>query len=265
MSAFQDGTLSLDACEKIKICWNPGKKGITQDLEQASFTIRDTIVTRQQLDQTPILTRRAAECIVDFCPDLLWREMLLRIASEAGFGNKDVRDRMCHNGNYVDKATITKRIGAALGQKQQQSTAKNRKKPEPGASNPELLKNKGYLKGEDDFYNTNVNDFHDYVAFFGKRTSHRTHLKIEPLPSKRKRTADDNGEDSGEGVVVGVHGKRGKGKQEAVQSPEVIIDSGETTGVEAGSGSSGGSDIGGDNADAVSVQSDTMLDQMDED
>ena len=127
MDAYENGIVSLNDCAHFKICWNPGKKGITRGLEQGRFSIKDTILTRQQLTNTTILTRRAAECIVDFCPDLLWREMLLRIASEAGFGNKDVRDRMCHNGNYCDKATITKRIGSALGQKQQQSTLKSKK------------------------------------------------------------------------------------------------------------------------------------------
>ena len=259
MDAYEDGTVALNACAQIKMSWNPGKRGITQDLTQGRFSIKDTLLTRQQLNNTPVLTRRAAECIVDFCPDLLWREMLLRIASEAGFGNKDIRDRMCHNGNYCDKATITKRIGAALGQKQQQSTAKNRKKkPEAESPEPESAKTKGYLKGEDDYYNENVKDFSDYVEFFGKRTSHRTALKISA--TKRKLAQSDGSDDSVE-EVKGNPKKRAKVGEGNAQSPEVVSHSDETTEADSGSGSESEED----DVDVVSIQSDTVLYQMDDD
>ncbi|KAK3065084.1 hypothetical protein LTR53_018292, partial [Teratosphaeriaceae sp. CCFEE 6253] len=120
LSAYEASTLAVEepTLKKIIVCWNPLKKGITQRLIRAHFRIYDTIITRHQLKTRPILTKRAAECIVDFCPDLIWRENLLRIVSEAGYGNKDVRNRICYNGCYCDKATVTKRIAAALGQKQ---------------------------------------------------------------------------------------------------------------------------------------------------
>jgi hypothetical protein len=177
MEAYEAGNATLEECGRIKICWNPGKKGITQTLEQARFSIKDTILTQEQLDNKPILTRRAAICVVDFCPDMLWREMILRIASESSFGNKDIRDRLCHNGNYVDKATITKRLGSALGEKQQQSAARKAKKKDADDDTPSTSKNKGYVKGEDTFYNQNIKDFEDYMHYFGKRTNHRgSHL-----------------------------------------------------------------------------------------
>lgn len=265
IDAHAEGTIHLRDCARIKICWNPGKRGTTQDLEQVHFTIKDTILTRQQVENTPILTRRAAECIVDFCPDLLWRDILLRIASETGFGNKDIRDRMCHNGSYVDKATITKRIGAALGQKQQQSTVKNRKKPLAEASDSAAAKNKGYAKGEDEFYNKNAADYKLYIAFFGKRTSHRGQLNLQPVGSKRKLTSSD-GEDGGSAEDAMIRlAKRTNRSVESTTSPEAVVDSDETTGATPGSDMDTEEVSGEDNADAVSVQSDTILDEMDED
>ena len=284
MVAAEAGSISMDVCGEIKICWNPGKKGITQDLVQAQFSIKDTLLTRQQLAKTPVLTLRAAQCIVDFCPDMLWRDMLLRITSEAGYGNKDVRDRMCHNGNYADKATITKRIGAALGKKQEQSSAAKRRKQEQKeleAKDPEMAKNKGYLPGEDEWYNMNVQDFSNYVEYFGKRTSHRNALKFQPIGAKRKAECDVEMVDAGGSGGQEKAGSSSKPNDvHDMQSPEGQVetpsgpsgdDAAETTGPETGSDGEGeGEEEGNDepsggDMDAVSVQSDGELDRTVED
>jgi hypothetical protein len=142
--------ISLDELFRIKICWSPGKKGNSQDLEQAKFSVKDTVNTRKMLAKTPILTHRAGECIIDFCPDLLWRDILLRILSEAGFSNKDIRDRFCLNGSFSDRATVAKRLSAALGKD----------------TNPPRGKGK---EAALDWCETNRDDFDNYQAFFGKR------------------------------------------------------------------------------------------------
>lgn len=176
IEACEGEKVDMDTAHDIKICWNPGKKGTTENLKQTRFSVRDTVRTRRQLETCLVLTHRAAECIVDFCPDMLWRGMLLRITSEAGYGNKDVRDRFCYNGCYCDKATITKRISAALGQKQTAPKAK------------------GYADGEEQWYQDNVGDFSKYIDYFGKRTSHRNMLKIGTASGvKREREKDERG------------------------------------------------------------------------
>lgn len=142
--------ITLDELFRIKICWSPGKKGNSQDLEQAKFSVKDTVNTRKMLAKTPILTHRAGECIIDFCPDLLWRDILLRILSEAGFSNKDIRDRFCLNGSFSDRATVAKRLSAALGKD----------------TNPPRGKGK---EAALDWCETNRDDFDNYQAFFGKR------------------------------------------------------------------------------------------------
>lgn len=239
LEASASGKLEADKQAKIKICWNPGKKGTTENLEQAKFTIRDTIATRKQLETTPILTKRAAECIVDFCPDMLWRGMLLRITSEAGYGNKDVRDRFCYNGCYCDKATITKRISAALGQKQIQP------------------KSRGYLAGELEWYDENVKDFSKYIDYFGKRSTHRNMLKIQMQNERRKQKqrekveaakADGDGESDNEA---------GPSKKDA-DGDEIMDDDGDE-GDEDGHESDGS-----DDSNAVSVQDSDILDKMED-
>jgi len=142
--------ISLDELLRIKICWSPGKKGNSQDLEQAKFSVKDTVTTRKMLEKTRILTHRAGECIIDFCPDLLWRDILLRILSEAGFSNKDIRDRFCLNGSFSDRATVAKRLSAALGKD----------------TNPPRGEGK---KAALDWCETNRDDFDNYQAYFGKR------------------------------------------------------------------------------------------------
>ena len=262
MEGVEEGKLILDEVADIMICWNPGKKAITQDLEQARFSIKDTLLTRQQLAQTPVLLKRAAECIVDFCPDMLWRGMLLRIASEAGYGNKQVRDRMCLNGNYCDKATITKRIGSALGQKQQ-APAKRKGKTIELALSPAQgeEKVKGYTRGEEEYYNENVEDFGNYVSFFGHRASHRSQLQLNQTSSrgaKRKAIVLDAG-----GVKPAASSSRRNKVKETMETPETmeVSDEAETS---AGEGeSSEDEDI--NDADAVSIQSDTLLDEIEDD
>ena len=183
IDAGMDGQLDATQMAQLAIVWNPSKKGGPDNLLPAVFTVKDSVLTRQQLEKTPILTPRAAECLIDFCPELLWRGTLLRVTSEAGLGNKDVRDRFCHNGSYCDKATITKRISAALGQKQVQP------------------KSKGYQPGEFDWYDQNVKDFTNYIEFFGHRRGHRNMLKIQMQGDKRKAKMQEQSREAGDGSL----------------------------------------------------------------
>lgn len=245
----EDGKVEPDVQASIKIYWDPGKKGMTENLEQAKFSVRDTVATRKQLENTPILTKVAAECIVDFCPDLLWRSMLLRITSEAGCGNKDVRDRFCHNGCYCDKATITKRISAALGQKQTQP------------------KSKGYQPGEWEWYDENVKDFSKYIDFFGMRTSHRNMLKIQMAGEKRKRDTHGNGEDPKD-EDQGEKRQKGDDDIDDAAGPAPKETGAEADGKEANGHNN--VDAGNDSADdsddsnAVSLQDSDVLDKMED-
>jgi hypothetical protein len=150
IAAGVNDEISLDELFRIKICWSPGKKGNSQDLEQVKFSARDTVNTRKMLARTPLLTHRAGECIIDFCPDLLWRDILLRILSEAGFSNKDIRDRFCLNGSFSDRATIAKRLSAALGKD----------------TNPPKGEGK---QAAVEWCESNRDDFDKYQAYFGKR------------------------------------------------------------------------------------------------
>lgn len=172
MRAGIDGNIELKYLDVIQICWNAGKKNQTEKLQRVSFSVKDTLVTRKQLATTAVLTKEAAECIIDFCPDLLFDNMLLRINSETHFRNKEVRDRMCMNGNYLDKATITKRIGSALGQKQVAS-------PEAEAS--------------EESYMQNVEDFSNYQLFFGKGPIMR---KTRLVQSEKRRIGAEDGDSS---------------------------------------------------------------------
>lgn len=204
IAGAEAGTIDWNLCKDIMICWNPGKKGTTQELEQAVFSIKDTLVTREQLARTPVLTVRAAQCIIDFCPDILWREVLLRMIAEAGLANKDVRDRFCLNGCYCDKATITKRVTAALGAKQELNSARNKKKAKEvaaakakGSAAPKKKTRKGhksmdetkvggYAPGEYEWFGDNAYDWENYRDFFGNKKA-RKGLKAG---NKRKRDMD---------------------------------------------------------------------------
>ncbi|SMQ46111.1 unnamed protein product [Zymoseptoria tritici ST99CH_3D7] len=254
LDAAEEGKIDPDVQATIKICWNPGKKGMTENLEQGKFSVRDTIATRKQLDERPILTRVAAECIVDFCPDMLWRSMLLRITSEAGYGNKDVRDRFCYNGCYCDKATITKRISAALGQKQTQP------------------KSKGYQPGEWEWYDENVKDFSKYIDFFGMRTSHRNMLKIQMAGEKRKRDKQEElkkAEEAKKGKKGGKDGEDGQdedGDDDKEGDGDAMDVDGEDEPVEAdvdGDAADGSGDES-DDSNAVSAQDSDILDKMED-
>lgn len=198
-----DGSIELKFLDIIHICWNPGKKGHTENLQQVKFTVKDTLVTRKQLSEIPVLTKEAAECIIDFCPDLLFDNMLLRITSETQLRNKEVRDRLCMNGNYLDKATITKRIGSALGQKQVAS-------PRAGAS--------------EETYKQNVDDYSDYQNFFGKGPSMR---KTRLDQSNKKLAGAHDGDSSAvesrpgssgsDGSVMEVKGSSGGGAMKGLE------------------------------------------------
>ncbi|KAI7240008.1 hypothetical protein KC330_g1551 [Hortaea werneckii] len=254
IEAAEERKIDWDLCKEIYICWNPGKKGLTQDLVQAKFRIFDTLITRKQLQDVPILTRRAAECIVDFCPDLLWRETLLRIVSEAGYGNKDVRDRFCYNGCHNDKATVTKRIAAALGQKQMagartkmrdesakkaeddiemagtsetEAAPANTKGESAGESSTQGGK-KGkrgqaagsskdrYHPGEEEWHEANKADFANYIRFFGKRPGTR----VWHAGEKRKMMSD--AENAAAGSEPGAIG--GSGAASSPMSPDKRAD-----------------------------------------
>ncbi|KAF2171225.1 hypothetical protein M409DRAFT_18342 [Zasmidium cellare ATCC 36951] len=243
LEAGESGKLEAEKQAKIKICWNPGKKGTTENLEQVKFSVRDTLATRKQLDATPILTKRAAECIIDFCPDMLWRGMLLRITSEAGYGNKDVRDRFCYNGCYCDKATITKRISAALGQKQIQP------------------KSRGYLAGELEWYDENVKDFTHYIDYFGKRSSHRNMLKITMQNERRKQKQRENTNDlksDGDAGGSGLEGGSSKSRKDK-DGDEMMEDDVDGDGDEDGHESDAT-----DDSNAVSIQDSDILDKMED-
>lgn len=178
IQAGEADEIPLDELARIKICWSPGKKGNSQELQQGIFSVRDTVITRKKLDETPILNHRAAECIIDFCPDLLWRDVLLRMLSEGNFSNKEIRDRFCLNGCFSDRATVAKRLGAALGKD----------------TNPPGK------KGDDprDYCEINRDDFDMYQAFFGKRPPARRVIKqhrkddsedVSSPPVKKQKTS----------------------------------------------------------------------------
>lgn len=175
IEAGEADKLTMDELFRIKICWSPGKKGNSQDLEQAKFSAKDTVITRKMLAKTPVLTHRAGECIIDFCPDLLWRDILLRVLSEAGFSNKDIRDRFCLNGSFSDRATVAKRLGAALGKD----------------TNPPRGKGK---EAALEWCETNRDDFDNYQAFFGKRPPARRTAQGR----KKARMSNNKGGDSDE-------------------------------------------------------------------
>ena len=256
--AYENGEISIEQCADIKICWNAGKKSSMEELERVRFSIKDSLLTREQVDSMNVLVHKAAERIVDFCPDLVWRDMLLRITSEAGYGNKEIRDRLCHNGSYVDKATITKRIGAALGQKQMQTAMKKKMNQVNESSDPADIKTKEHIDEETRYYDQNVADFSNYMEFFGHRTSHRNQLKIDGA-RKRKLDSLDREGSSGVEEIASSPRLRKRAKQGSAQSPLAVMSSDDT-------GADGETEEESEvQADAVSVQSDTILDEMDED
>ena len=106
-------------------------------------------------------------------------------------------------------------------------------------------------------------DFGDYVYFFGHRTSHRSQLQQNQVGFKRKAIVLDSvDDDSALGTRIKARMRRKK-VEETTQSPEAmeISDEVETSAVE-GDGSGSEEEI---HTDAVSVHSDTILDQMEDD
>lgn len=85
-----------------------------------------------------------------------------------------VRERLCRNGCYCDRATITKRVSAALGQKQTQRNSN------------------AYTQDEWTWYDENVRDFSRYIDFFGKRKNHRTMAKTQVVSDKSKAEIMDS-------------------------------------------------------------------------
>lgn len=225
IEAGETEKLPLDKLSLIKICWSPGKKGNSQDLEQAVFSVRDTVMTRKMLATTPILTRRAAECIIDFCPDLLWRDILLRILSEASYSNKEIRDRFCLNGSWSDRATIAKRLGAALG--------KDTNPPRGNGKEAAL-----------DWCETNRDDFDNYQAFFGKRPPARRTAQGRKKRQDNAKAGDSEGDSSpAKGCEAGAEKK----------SSTVATD---------GTAENGSAVEESDDDDAVSLQDSDDLDAM---
>lgn len=245
-----DGHLTPDQMAQLKIVWNPSKKGGPEGLRPAEFTVRDSVLTRQQLEKTPILTFRAAECLIDFCPELLWRGTLLRVTSEGGHGNKDVRDRFCHNGSYCDKATITKRISAALGQKQVQP------------------KSKGYQEGEYEWYEQNVKDYTNYIEFFGVRTGHRNMLKIQMQSDKRKTKMKEKSREDSDGSAGEQEGSNKRRKLDANGTHNSARESEAKSEAKSEANEAGAEetesaeDTDEDDDDAVSAQDSDILDQL---
>ncbi|KAF2721024.1 hypothetical protein K431DRAFT_285282 [Polychaeton citri CBS 116435] len=174
--AGERGDVDLETLKGILICWSPGKKGMTHDLEQVEFSVHDTLVTREALAKKPVFTWAAAERLIDFCPDQLWRGTLLRVVSESGMGNKDIRARFCRNGSWCDNATITKRISAALGQKQKQQDQK------------------GLHDRYNEWYHANVRDHEHYTCFFSKRQPRGNLLRSCVKRLKLALEAADSGE-----------------------------------------------------------------------
>ncbi|KAK5112125.1 hypothetical protein LTR62_004468 [Meristemomyces frigidus] len=286
LHAIETGSPEIDglveSTKKIRICWNPGKKGTTQELVQASFRLYDTVITRQQYLECKILTKRAAECIIDFCPDMLWREVLLRVSSEGTCSNKDVRDRMCFNGCYADKATITKRIAAALGQKQ--ATSANKKTKDATGEEETLEREAGssrksrgpapspddgrWLEGELGWHTQNRKDFDHYGIFFGKRPNAR---RQAVGGEKRKKSIGAQ-----EKNVDPMEGSSKRQKTNAAMSPasarsgsvpelsEDVDSDDEEDENEEQEVEQAAQDEEDDDDDAVSVQSDGVLDEIED-
>lgn len=234
----------------IKICWSPGKGGRTASLEQAVFTIKDHIYTWSQIKQRPILLEQAAVRILDFCPDKVNKEILLRISAEGGLSNTAIRNRLCENGCYVDKATITKRIGATMGQKQQQHPTRMGKN---GVTVQDTDKVKGYAPGQNDYYTMNSQDYNNYMLYFGRKIPHREGLRM------KREAKEASSDDAAEGPPR----KRSKTGQMTMSPEVVVVDSDDPKEVDPDATESEGQEEVNDD-DAVSIQSDTMLDAIED-
>ena len=102
-----------DGLAQIMVYNDPGDSRIP-GLRVPHFSVMDFARTRLQLlhfDHTyPDL---AGKRIVDFCPELLWGETLLKVTSQTSLIPCDVQKRLGLNGTMMSDSTITKRIGSA--------------------------------------------------------------------------------------------------------------------------------------------------------
>ncbi|EMC94965.1 hypothetical protein BAUCODRAFT_149005 [Baudoinia panamericana UAMH 10762] len=264
LDAAEAGEVEWELCKHICIRWLPGKKSHSLGLEQARFRIYDTLITRQQYDNTLVLTGRAAMCIIDFCPDMLCRVPLLRICSEAGCGNTEVRDRMSWNGCYIDKATVTKRIRAALGQKQSNNPDKRKKEAEEvGDAEGKVAKHgsdgrakERYTADEHKWYNDNDKYFDWYIQFFGTRRTHRFGQKGGSMRTKSEGLSSEGFTSASEREVT----MDAASPEDSAMSPAKRRKTEETDADE----SVDGDDVENDGEDAVSIQSDTLLDEIED-
>ena len=98
---------------RIMVYNDPGDSRIP-GLRVPHFSVMDFARTRLQLlhfDHTyPDL---AGKRIVDFCPELLWGDTLLKVTSQTSLPSCDVQKRLGLNGTMMSDSTITKRIGSA--------------------------------------------------------------------------------------------------------------------------------------------------------
>ena len=246
MTMWEKKEVTDAQCAEIKICWNPNKGGRTDELEQASFSIKDHCVTRRQVLESTMLTHMAAIRILDFCPNMAWRDTLLRMTSEGGLSNGFIRNRLCWNGNYGDKATTTKRVGSALGQKQTTHVTRT-----PKTSYSATEKVNGYGPGQTEFWLKNSDDYDHYMSWWGRPIPHRKLLAMKKRPAPA---------DAAEGPAR----KRSK-TGESAASPETIVSSDGPESVvdtEATEEEEEEEEVNDD--DAVSVQSDTVLDAIED-
>ncbi|KAF2154211.1 hypothetical protein K461DRAFT_312163 [Myriangium duriaei CBS 260.36] len=123
-----------EALKNIEVAHDPGDS-LLDNLHLPRISIMDIARTRLQLYHTRIFTDRAAECLIDFCPDLLTNYMLLQVVSETKFGNTGVQIRLGQNGSMLSDSTITKRVSAALNREYDRSGA-----AEAARKNPDFKK-----------------------------------------------------------------------------------------------------------------------------
>ncbi|KAF4550209.1 Hypothetical protein D9617_18g034000 [Elsinoe fawcettii] len=102
-----------DDLKTIEVTYDPGDS-ILKDLDLPRISIVDIARTRLQMLHIPIITIRAAECIIDFCPDLLIGFRLMQVLSESSFSNNTIQLRLGYNGSMLSDSTLAKRITTAI-------------------------------------------------------------------------------------------------------------------------------------------------------
>lgn len=123
-----------EALKEIEVAHDPGDS-LLDNLQLPRVSIMDIARTRLQLQHVRVFTDRAAECLIDFCPDLLTNYQLLQVVSETKFSNTQVQIRLGHNGSMLSDSTITKRVSAALNREYDKRGA-----AEAARKNPEFKK-----------------------------------------------------------------------------------------------------------------------------